>query len=93
MKNETENARLYAEIMQTQATPAGRKRVTLARIGVQVEEITAFSRSRGCTRAELAQRVAILNANIKRLCTMHNVTREELREYFERNHYALSFKL
>ena len=93
MRNETENALLYSKIMQAQATPAGRKRVTLARIGVQVEEITAFARSKGCTRAELAQRVATLNTNIKRLCTMHNVTREELSEYFERNHYALSFKV
>lgn len=93
MKNETGNARLYSKIMQTQATPAGRKRITLARIGVQYEETRNFARSTGCTRAELAQRVATLNANIKRLCTMHNVTREELREYFERNHYALSFNL
>lgn len=93
MKNESENARLLAKIMQAQATPAGRKRVTLARIGVQYEETRNFARSKGCTREELRQRVCALNANIKRLCTMHNVTREELREYFERNHYELSFTL
>lgn len=93
MKNETENARLYTQIMQAQKTPAGRKRVTLARIGVQYEETRAFAHSKGCTREELRVRVCALNANIKRLCTMHRVTSEELRDYFRSNHYELSFSL
>lgn len=93
MKNETENARLYAEIMQTQQTPAGRKRIALARIGVHYETIRSYANGKGCNREELAYKVRQLNESIKRLCTMHNVSREELREYFERNHYALSFNL
>lgn len=67
------------------------KRFALARIGVAMDDVQNYARSKKCDRSELRSMVAEVSTKIKELCTRYGVSRVELGAYLERNRYALSY--
>lgn len=90
--NKQENwASAYAWIMRRAQTIDGRKSMALARIGVAYEELRNYAQCKTMDRRELSARVGELNARIRTLCARHGLSGEEVRAYFQRNNYVLSF--
>lgn len=67
------------------------KRFALARIGVAMDDVQNYARSKKCDRMELRSMVHEVSAKIKDLCARYGVSRQELQEYFAFHNYQLSF--
>lgn len=79
----------YRFIMERRKTAAGRKSIALSRIGVECEEIQRSASRKDWERVDYMRKE--LDAKIDRLCTSYGITDEEVKTYFARNNYNLSF--
>lgn len=77
--------------MRRAQTIDGRKSMALARIGVAYEELRNYAQCKTMDRRELSARVGELNTRIRTLCARHGLSGDEVRAYFQRNNYVLSF--
>lgn len=67
------------------------KRFALARIGVAMDDVQNYARTKTCNRAELRTMAAEVSEKIKDLCTRYGVSKKELQAYFALHNYQLSF--
>ena len=79
----------YRFIMERRKTEEGRKSVVLSMIAVDYEDIQANASRNEWD--EVRYKVKALGAKIKELCTRNGITGEEVKAYFARNNYSLSF--
>lgn len=79
----------YSYIMERRKTAAGKKSVALSMIGVDCEDILKSVSRKEWDRVDYMKKE--LDAKIDRLCSDYGITDEEVKTYFARNHYDLSF--
>ena len=79
----------YRFIMNRRKTAAGRKSIALSMIGVDCEDIQKSANRQEWERVDYMKK--LLSAKIDRLCSSYGITDEEVKAYFARNNYSLSF--
>ena len=79
----------YRFIMNRRKTAAGRKSIALSMIGVDCEDIQKSANRQEWERVDYMKK--LLSAKIDRLCSSYGITDKEVKAYFARNNYSLSF--
>ena len=63
----------------------------LASIGVAYEDVRNYKKSKNMNMGELRWRVSMFMERMREVASLYGLTGEEVKEYFARNNYSLSF--
>lgn len=83
------NEELYAKLMESRKKDP--KHFGLSCIGASYEDVRNYANSKGCDRKELRILVDRFTMRMREAAKVYGLSSADIREYFTRNKYSLSF--
>lgn len=89
MTKKEQNDVVYRHLMESRNRDP--KHYGLTSIAVAYEDVRNYANSKQCDRKELKYLVERFAMRMREVASLYGLTGEEVKEYFARNNYSLSF--
>lgn len=89
MTKKEQNDAIYRKLMESRKRDP--KHYGLSSIAVVYEDVRNYANSKQCDRNELKYQVERFTMRMREIAKCYGLSRKEIREYFARHNYSLSF--